>query len=62
MGAQIVDAIKAASKPFVPIADADIGGVRQAAARLDQLPGLVGAAVTNTAAVGGAGVNLASSC
>ena len=26
MGTQIIDAIKAASKPFVPIADADIGG------------------------------------
>jgi len=26
MGKQIVDAIKAANKPFVPIADADIGG------------------------------------
>ena len=59
MGTQIVDAIKAANKPFVPIADADIGGfVKQL---LDPVgyPGLVGAAVTNTAAVGGAGVGMA---
>jgi len=59
MGAQIVDAIKAANKPFVPIADADIGAfVKQL---LDPVgyPNLVGAAVTNTAAVGGAGVNMA---
>jgi len=43
----------------VPIADADIGGyVKQL---LDPVgyPGLTGAAVTNTAAVGGAGVGLA---
>ena len=26
MGKQIIDAIKAANKPFVPIADADVGG------------------------------------
>ena len=29
MGTQIVDAIKAANKPFVPIADADIGALRR---------------------------------
>ena len=59
MGAQIVDAIKAAGKTFVPIADADIGAfVKQL---LDPVgyPGLIGAAVTNTASVGGAGVNMA---
>ena len=33
MGKQIVDAIKAANKKFVPIADADIGALRQAAPR-----------------------------
>ena len=59
MGAQIVDAIKAANKPFVPIADADIGAF--VAQLLDPVgyPNLVGAAVSNTAAVGGAGVGLA---
>jgi ribose transport system substrate-binding protein len=59
MGTQIVDAIKANNKKFVPIADADIGAfVKQL---LDPVgyPGLTGAAVTNTAAVGGAGVNMA---
>jgi ribose transport system substrate-binding protein len=59
MGKQIVDAIKAANKPFVPIVDADIGGF--VAQLLDPVgfPGLVGAAVTNTASVGGAGVSMA---
>ncbi|MEO6349684.1 MAG: substrate-binding domain-containing protein [Candidatus Limnocylindrales bacterium] len=59
MGTQIIEAIKAANKPFVPIVDADIGGfVKQL---LDPVgyPDLEGAAVTNTAAVGGAGVNMA---
>jgi ribose transport system substrate-binding protein len=56
MGSQIIDAIKAADKPFVPIVDADLGAfVNQALTE----EGLVAAAVTNTAAVGGAGVNLA---
>ncbi len=59
MGAQIVDAIKAANKKFVPIADADIGAFVQQLLDKDGYPGLVGAAVTNTAAVGGAGVTLA---
>jgi len=59
MGAQIVDAIKAAGKPFVPIADADIGQFVQDLLNPTGYPGLVGAAVTNTAAVGGAGVSLA---
>ena len=56
MGTQIISAIKAANKTFVPIADADIGAF--VAQLLDPVgyPGLVGAAVTNTAAVGGAGV------
>ena len=56
MDSQVVDAVKAAGKEVVPIVGADLG------AFVDQLlnePGLEGAAVTNTAAVGGAGVNLA---
>ena len=59
MGKQIVDAIKAANKPFVPIADADIGGF--VAQLLDPVgfKGLKGAGVTNTASVGGAGITLA---
>jgi ribose transport system substrate-binding protein len=59
MGKQIIDAIKAAGKTYVPIADADIGGF--VAQLLDPVgfPGLVGAAVTNTASVGGAGVKMA---
>ncbi len=59
MGAQIVDAIKAANKPFVPIADADIGAFVAQLLNPTDYPGLVGAAVTNTAAVGGAGVKVA---
>jgi ribose transport system substrate-binding protein len=59
MGTSIVDAIKAAGKTFVPIADADIGSFVNQLLDPTGYPGLVGAAVTNTAAVGGAGVNLA---
>ncbi len=59
MGAQIVDAIKAANKKFVPIADADIGAFVAQLLNPTDYPGLVGAAVTNTASVGGAGVKLA---
>lgn len=59
MGAQIVDAIKGAKKAFVPIADADIGAFVKYLLDPTGYPGLVGAAVTNTASVGGAGVNLA---
>ena len=39
MDKQIVDAIKAANKPFVPIVDADIGGVRRPAPGSDRVPG-----------------------
>jgi ribose transport system substrate-binding protein len=55
----VVDAIKAANKDFVPIVGADLGGF--VAQLLDPAgyAGLEGVAVTNTAAVGGAGVNLA---
>src|SRR5947207_891766 len=59
MGKQIVDAIKAANKPFKPIADADIGGLVSDLLDPTNFPGLKGAAVSNTAAVGGAGVALA---
>jgi ribose transport system substrate-binding protein len=59
MDSQVVDAIKAAGKPYVPIVGADLGAF--VAQLLDPVgfEGLEGAAVTNTAAVGGAGVNLA---
>jgi ribose transport system substrate-binding protein len=59
MGAQIVDAIKAAGKPFKPIADADIGAFVKQLLDPTGYPGLKGAAVTNTASVGGAGITLA---
>ena len=59
MGKQIVDAIKAANKPYKPIADADIGGFVAQLLDPTNFPGLKGAAVTNTASVGGAGVTLA---
>jgi ribose transport system substrate-binding protein len=59
MGAQIVDAIKSANKKFVPIADADIGAFVKQLLDATNYAGLVGAAVTNTASVGGAGVNMA---
>jgi ribose transport system substrate-binding protein len=59
MDSQVVDAVKAAGKPYKPIVGADLGAF--AAYLLDDTnyAGLKGAAVTNTAAVGGAGVNLA---
>jgi ribose transport system substrate-binding protein len=56
---QVVDAIKAAGKPFVPIVGADLGAFVAQLLNPTDYPGLVGAAVTNTAAVGGAGVGLA---
>jgi ribose transport system substrate-binding protein len=59
MGKQIIDAIKAAKKPFVPIADADVGGFVTQLLDPTNFPGLKGAAVTNTASVGGAGITLA---
>jgi len=59
MGKQIVDAIKANNKKFVPIADADVGGFVTQLLDPVGFPGLKGAAVTNTAAVGGAGITLA---
>src|SRR6185436_15282904 len=47
MGKQIVDAISAAKKPFVPIADADVGGFVTQLLDPVKFPGLKGAAVTN---------------
>jgi len=59
MDSMVVDAVKSAEKPYKPIVGADLGAF--AAYLLDSTgyQGLEGAAVTNTAAVGGAGVNLA---
>ena len=59
MDSQVVDAIKAAGKEFVPIVGADLGAFVTQLLDTENYPGLQGAAVTNTAAVGGAGVNLA---
>jgi ribose transport system substrate-binding protein len=59
MGKQIDDAIQGAKKPFKPIADADIGGFVAQLLDPTGFPGLKGAAVTNTASVGGAGITLA---
>ena len=56
MDSQVVDAIKAANEEFVPIVGADLGAF---VAQLLTEEGLEGAAVTNTAAVGGAGISLA---
>lgn len=59
MDSQVVDAIKAANEDFVPIVGADLGAFVAQLLNEEEYPGLEGAAVTNTAAVGGAGVNLA---
>lgn len=59
MDSQVVDAIADANLEFVPIVGADLGAFVQMLLDEENYPGLVGAAVTNTAAVGGAGVNLA---
>lgn len=59
MDSQVVDAIADAGLDFVPIVGADLGAFVQQLLDEENYPGLVGAAVTNTAAVGGAGVNLA---
>jgi ribose transport system substrate-binding protein len=59
MDSQVVDAIQAANEEFVPIVGADLGAFVAQLLDPEGYPGLVGAAVTNTAAVGGAGVNLA---
>jgi ribose transport system substrate-binding protein len=59
MDSQVVDAIKAANKPYVPIVGADLGAFVGQLLDPTGYAGLEGSAVTNTAAVGGAGVNLA---
>jgi ribose transport system substrate-binding protein len=59
MDSQVVDAIKAAGKPYVPIVGADLGAFVAQLLNETDYPGLEGAAVTNTAAVGGAGIGLA---
>jgi ribose transport system substrate-binding protein len=59
MDSMIVDAIKAAKKPFVPIVGADLGAFVKQLLDPTGYPDLKGVAVTNTAAVGGAGVALA---
>jgi ribose transport system substrate-binding protein len=56
---EVVDAIKASGKPFVPIVGTDRGSFTKQLLDPTGYPGLKGAAVTNTAAVGGAGVALA---
>lgn len=59
MDSQVVDAIAQANLEFVPIVGADLGAFVAQLLDDENYPGLVGAAVTNTAAVGGAGVGLA---
>ncbi|HUR16726.1 MAG TPA: substrate-binding domain-containing protein [Candidatus Limnocylindrales bacterium] len=59
MDSQVVDVIKDAGADFVPIVGADLGAFVAQLLDEENYPGLEGAAVTNTAAVGGAGVNLA---
>lgn len=59
MDSQVVTAIQNADKEFVPIVGADLGAFVSMLLDEENYPGLEGAAVTNTAAVGGAGVNLA---
>jgi ribose transport system substrate-binding protein len=59
MDSQVVDAIKAAGKPYVPIVGADLGAFVGQLLNPTDYEGLQGAAVTNTAAVGGAGIGLA---
>jgi ribose transport system substrate-binding protein len=60
MDSQVVDAIKAAGKPYVPIVGADLRAfVEQLLNTSGDYEGLTGIAVYNPAAVGGAGVKLA---
>jgi ribose transport system substrate-binding protein len=59
MDSQVVDAIKAANKTYVPIVGADLGAFVAQLLNETDYAGLKGAAVTNTAAVGGAGIGLA---
>jgi len=59
MDSQVVDAIQQANLDYVPIVGADLGAFVAQLLDEEGFVGLEGAAVTNTAAVGGAGVNLA---
>jgi ribose transport system substrate-binding protein len=59
MDVETIDAIKAAGKKFIPLVGTDRGGSVTKFLDPTNFPGLDGAAVTNTAAVGGAGVALA---
>jgi len=59
MDSMVVDAIKGANKKFVPIVGADLGAFVKQLLDPPGYPGLEGVAVTNTAAVGGAGVSVA---
>jgi ribose transport system substrate-binding protein len=59
MDSQVVDAVQQAGLDFVPIVGADLGAFVTQLLDDSGYAGLEGAAVTNTAAVGGAGVNLA---
>jgi ribose transport system substrate-binding protein len=59
MGSQVVDAITQANLEYVPIVGADLGAFVAQLLDTEGFAGLEGSAVTNTAAVGGAGVNLA---
>jgi ribose transport system substrate-binding protein len=57
---QVVDAIQAAGKEFVPIVGADLKGFVEQLLHLDpKYDGLEGIAVYNPASIGGAGVKLA---
>jgi len=59
MDSQVVDAVQDAGLEFVPIVGADLGAFVAQLLDGENYAGLTGSAVTNTAAVGGAGVNLA---
>ena len=58
-GLETIDAIKASGKKFIPLVGTDRGGFVTKFLDPTNYPGLAGAAVTNTAAVGGAGIALA---
>jgi ribose transport system substrate-binding protein len=59
MDLETIDAIKASGKKFIPLVGTDRGGSVTKFLDPTNYPGLDGAAVTNTAAVGGAGIALA---
>lgn len=59
MDSQVVDAVQQANLGFVPIVGADLGAFVTQLLDPEGFAGLEGSAVTNTAAVGGAGVSLA---